>query len=40
MFEPSHWDERYSTAEPVWSGNPNPQLVNARTKIYQQFKAA
>ena len=29
MFEPSHWDERYSSAEPVWSANPNPQLVSA-----------
>ena len=29
MFEPSHWDERYSGAEPVWSANPNPQLVAA-----------
>jgi SAM-dependent methyltransferase len=29
MFEPSHWDERYSSAEPVWSANPSPQLVAA-----------
>lgn len=29
MFEPSHWDERYSSAEQIWSGNPNPQLVAA-----------
>lgn len=29
LFEPSHWDERYSGAEPVWSADPNPQLVAA-----------
>lgn len=27
MFEPSSWDERYSSQEKVWSGNPNAQLV-------------
>lgn len=27
MFEPPSWEERYSGAEKVWSGNPNPQLV-------------
>jgi 2-polyprenyl-3-methyl-5-hydroxy-6-metoxy-1,4-benzoquinol methylase len=27
MFEPSGWEERYSSEEKVWSGNPNPQLV-------------
>jgi 2-polyprenyl-3-methyl-5-hydroxy-6-metoxy-1,4-benzoquinol methylase len=27
MFEPDAWDERYSGAETVWSGRPNPQLV-------------
>jgi 2-polyprenyl-3-methyl-5-hydroxy-6-metoxy-1,4-benzoquinol methylase len=27
MFEPASWEERYSGAEQVWSGNPNPQLV-------------
>jgi 2-polyprenyl-3-methyl-5-hydroxy-6-metoxy-1,4-benzoquinol methylase len=27
MFEPPAWDERYSGAEPVWSGNANAQLV-------------
>ncbi|GAB2601758.1 class I SAM-dependent methyltransferase [Pseudactinotalea suaedae] len=27
MFEPDSWDERYSGAETVWSGKPNPQLV-------------
>jgi 2-polyprenyl-3-methyl-5-hydroxy-6-metoxy-1,4-benzoquinol methylase len=27
MFEPSSWEERYSSEEKIWSGNPNPQLV-------------
>jgi 2-polyprenyl-3-methyl-5-hydroxy-6-metoxy-1,4-benzoquinol methylase len=27
MFEPSGWEERYSSEEKVWSGDPNPQLV-------------
>jgi SAM-dependent methyltransferase len=27
MFEPASWDERYSSGEQVWSGNPNAQLV-------------
>lgn len=27
MFEPASWEERYSGAEKVWSGKPNPQLV-------------
>ncbi|MFG1659903.1 SAM-dependent methyltransferase [Micromonospora chersina] len=27
IFEPPAWDERYSGAEKIWSGNPNPQLV-------------
>jgi 2-polyprenyl-3-methyl-5-hydroxy-6-metoxy-1,4-benzoquinol methylase len=27
MFEPSGWEERYSSDEKIWSGNPNPQLV-------------
>ena len=26
-FEPSGWEERYSSEEKVWSGDPNPQLV-------------
>jgi 2-polyprenyl-3-methyl-5-hydroxy-6-metoxy-1,4-benzoquinol methylase len=29
LFEPPHWDERYSGAEQIWSGGPNPQLVAA-----------
>ncbi|QPP06140.1 class I SAM-dependent methyltransferase [Streptomyces bathyalis] len=27
MFEPESWEERYSSEETIWSGNPNPQLV-------------
>ena len=27
MFEPASWEERYSSDEKIWSGNPNPQLV-------------
>jgi 2-polyprenyl-3-methyl-5-hydroxy-6-metoxy-1,4-benzoquinol methylase len=27
MFEPQSWEERYSSEEKIWSGNPNPQLV-------------
>jgi ubiquinone/menaquinone biosynthesis C-methylase UbiE len=27
MFEPPSWEERYSGAETIWSGNPNAQLV-------------
>ncbi|WP_262285313.1 bifunctional 2-polyprenyl-6-hydroxyphenol methylase/3-demethylubiquinol 3-O-methyltransferase UbiG [Micromonospora sp. MA102] len=27
IFEPPAWDERYSGAEKIWSGNPNAQLV-------------
>jgi 2-polyprenyl-3-methyl-5-hydroxy-6-metoxy-1,4-benzoquinol methylase len=27
MFEPPGWEERYSTEESIWSGDPNPQLV-------------
>jgi len=27
MFEPPSWDERYSSEEQIWSGNPNAQLV-------------
>ena len=27
MFGAGFWDERYRSAERVWSGNPNPQLV-------------
>ncbi|MFV2020017.1 FAD-dependent oxidoreductase [Micromonospora sp. LOL_023] len=27
MISPQFWDERYSSVERVWSGNPNPRLV-------------
>jgi len=27
VFDESFWDERYRSAQRVWSGNPNPQLV-------------
>jgi 2-polyprenyl-3-methyl-5-hydroxy-6-metoxy-1,4-benzoquinol methylase len=27
MFEPPSWDDRYSSEEKIWSGNPNAQLV-------------
>lgn len=27
MFEAPSWDERYSSEEKIWSGNPNAQLV-------------
>src|SRR6516225_12215851 len=27
MFGADFWDERYRSAQRVWSGNPNPQLV-------------
>ncbi|KAB1914103.1 bifunctional 2-polyprenyl-6-hydroxyphenol methylase/3-demethylubiquinol 3-O-methyltransferase UbiG [Micromonospora sp. AMSO31t] len=27
IFEPPAWEERYSGAEKIWSGNPNAQLV-------------
>ncbi|WP_051275083.1 bifunctional 2-polyprenyl-6-hydroxyphenol methylase/3-demethylubiquinol 3-O-methyltransferase UbiG [Cellulomonas sp. URHD0024] len=28
LFTPEFWDERYGSADRVWSGNPNPQLVS------------
>lgn len=27
FFEPTSWDERYSSEQKMWSGNANPQLV-------------
>ena len=27
VFDKKFWDERYSSASSIWSGNPNPQLV-------------
>ncbi|NPC97016.1 bifunctional 2-polyprenyl-6-hydroxyphenol methylase/3-demethylubiquinol 3-O-methyltransferase UbiG [Nocardioides sp. zg-DK7169] len=32
-FEPSGWEERYSSEEKVWSGNPNPQLVAEASRL-------
>jgi thioredoxin reductase len=29
MLSRDYWEERYGSAERVWSGNPNPQLVTA-----------
>ncbi|MCW2527336.1 MAG: methyltransferase type 12 [Pseudonocardiales bacterium] len=28
MFTPQFWDDRYSSADSIWSGNPNPHLVD------------
>jgi 2-polyprenyl-3-methyl-5-hydroxy-6-metoxy-1,4-benzoquinol methylase len=33
MFEPDAWDERYSSDESIWSGNPNPQLVTEASRL-------
>jgi 2-polyprenyl-3-methyl-5-hydroxy-6-metoxy-1,4-benzoquinol methylase len=33
FFEPEGWDERYSTDEQMWSGNPNSQLVAEASKL-------
>jgi SAM-dependent methyltransferase len=33
MFTPEFWDERYSTADSIWSGNPNPHLVDQITGL-------
>lgn len=27
LYDKKFWDERYASAEAIWSGNPNPQLV-------------
>jgi len=27
MFTPEFWDDRYRSAPAIWSGNPNPRLV-------------
>jgi SAM-dependent methyltransferase len=27
LFTPAFWDTRYGSAESIWSGNPNPRLV-------------
>ena len=33
MFEPPSWDERYGGDGPIWSGNPNPQLVAEASRL-------
>jgi 2-polyprenyl-3-methyl-5-hydroxy-6-metoxy-1,4-benzoquinol methylase len=33
MFERSSWEERYSGEAPVWSGNPNAQLVAEASRL-------
>jgi 2-polyprenyl-3-methyl-5-hydroxy-6-metoxy-1,4-benzoquinol methylase len=33
LFEPGGWEERYSGAGQVWSGNANPQLVAEAAKL-------
>jgi SAM-dependent methyltransferase len=32
-FEPASWDERYAGEEPIWSGNPNVQLVAEASRL-------
>jgi len=33
MFSQAAWDERYSAADRIWSGNPNPHLVTAAAAL-------
>ena len=33
MFEPDAWDERYTGDDSIWSGQPNPQLVDLVTPL-------
>jgi 2-polyprenyl-3-methyl-5-hydroxy-6-metoxy-1,4-benzoquinol methylase len=33
FFEPEGWDERYSSEEQMWSGNPNAQLVAEASRL-------
>lgn len=33
MFEPAAWEERYAGRAPVWSGNPNAQLVEEASRL-------
>ncbi|MQW77433.1 methyltransferase domain-containing protein [Nocardioides sp. dk4132] len=33
FFEPQGWEERYSSEEQVWSGDPNPQLVAEASRL-------
>ena len=32
-FGPDFWDERYRSAQRIWSGDPNPQLVSEATGL-------
>ena len=32
-FTPEFWDERYGSAEQIWSGNPNPHLVGTAADL-------
>jgi SAM-dependent methyltransferase len=33
MFTSEFWDERYRSADRIWSGNPNPQLVDVASEL-------
>jgi 2-polyprenyl-3-methyl-5-hydroxy-6-metoxy-1,4-benzoquinol methylase len=33
LFTPEFWDERYRSADAIWSGNPNPHLVATATDL-------
>jgi SAM-dependent methyltransferase len=33
MFSQEFWDERYGSADRIWSGNPNPHLVAAASPL-------
>ncbi len=33
LYTPEFWDERYSSADRIWSGNPNPHLVSVGTPL-------
>ncbi|MFC4132535.1 class I SAM-dependent methyltransferase [Hamadaea flava] len=33
MFTATYWDERYGSADRVWSGNPNPHLVTVASDL-------
>ena len=33
LYTPEFWDERYSSADRIWSGNPNPHLVTVAAHL-------
>ena len=33
MFTAEYWDERYGSADSIWSGNPNPRLVSVAQEL-------